>query len=301
MNSLQPGQTKCGFIAVIGIPNAGKSTLINRLVGEKVSITSRKSQTTRFRVRGIFIKDATQVVLIDTPGIFKASARLEKAMVKAAWDGLAEADSSILVVDVSNKKTIDASMDLLPKLSGKVFLVLNKIDKIKRDALLAITKEFHDAYNFEHVFMISAQRGDGVEDLKDALVKAVPEGPWMFEEDQISDLPMRLMAAEMTREHVYDLLHDELPYAISVETETYEHDEKNVLHIRQVIYVQRDSQKGIVIGKGGAQLKKIGSRARENLEKFLGQRVYLEIFVKTKPNWQEDSSAYNALGLDFNA
>lgn len=292
---------KCGFVAVIGIPNAGKSTLINQLVGEKVSITSRKSQTTRFRIRGIFVEGNTQVVLIDTPGIFKPKVRLEKAMVKAAWDGMAEADTSILVVDVSHSKTVDASLELIPQLSGKVFLVLNKIDKIKKDFLLSITEQFTAKFDFENVFMVSAQNGEGVKELKSTLIDSVPEGPFMFEEDQLSDLPMRLMAAEMTREHIYDLLHDELPYAISVETETYEQDDKGTIHIRQIIMVQRDSQKGIVIGKGGAQLKKIGSRSRENLEKFLGKKVFLELFVKVKENWQEDSTSYNALGLDFNA
>lgn len=293
--------TKCGFISVIGLPNAGKSTLINQLVGQKVSITSRKSQTTRFRVRGIFIHNQSQIVLIDTPGIFDAKARFEKAMVKAAWDGVHEADATLLVVDSAHQKTIEASLSLLPKLSGRCYLALNKIDKIKKDDLLKITQKFSDAYSFADIFMISAENGDGIDSLKSALANQASTGPWMYEAERLSDLPARLMAAELTREHIYDQLHDELPYAIAVETESFERDEKGCLHIRQVIYVQRDSQKGIVIGKGGKQLKKIGSRAREDLEKILDVKVFLELFVKTKSNWQEDSTIYKSLGLDFSS
>ena len=298
LTSHNPDQ-KCSFISVIGLPNAGKSTLINRLVGQKISITSRKSQTTRFRVRGIFNEEDTQIILIDTQGIFEAKVRFEKAMVRAAWDGVNEADMTLLIVDTNSPKTIQASLDLCKNLSGTCFLALNKIDKIKKDTLLEITQKFSQAFNFEEIFMISAENGDGVDRLKASLIQNAKPGPWMYEGDQASDISMRLLASEITREHVYDLLHDELPYSILVETERYEVKEDQI-HIAQLIYVQRDSQKGIVIGKGGSQLKKIASRSRQDLEEMVSQKVFLEIFVKVKANWQEDSGLYKMLGLEFN-
>lgn len=294
-------QTKCGFVSVLGLPNAGKSTLVNALVGAKISIVSRKVQTTRTRVLGIVIHDKAQIVLIDTPGIFAPKKPLEKAMVHAAWNTLAEADLLLHIVDAAQKDAFENNrliVDKLPRDKGCI-LVLNKTDKINKEALLKLAQDFTDQYSYAAVFMISALKKDGLQDVLAWLAQHLPESPYLFNEDDITDMPMRMLAAEITREKIYDRLHEELPYAIFIETENWEEFDNGSVKVDQIIYVQRDSQKGIVLGKGGRQIKELGEMARHDLEEILGRRVHLKLFVKVQENWSERSEIYRRLGLEW--
>ena len=295
--------TRAGFIAILGAPNVGKSTLLNKLVGTKVSIVSPKVQTTRSRVLGICIEGNAQVIFIDTPGIFKPRRRLDRAMVAAAWGGGADADDVLLLVDAS--RGIDANTaDIIKKLKKSarpVILALNKVDLVKKPVLLALAEEANKAGIFSDIFMISAETGDGVADLMAFLAARVPDGPWLFPEDQISDMPGRLTAAEITREKLYLQLHQELPYAAAVETESWKDQDDGSVRIEQVIYVERASQKAIVLGKKGSRIKSLGEAARKELEEIFERRVHLFLFVKVRGKWGEDPERYRDLGLDFNA
>ncbi len=291
------------FVAVLGAPNVGKSTLINRLVGTKVSIVSPKVQTTRTRVLGITIADTAQIVFIDTPGVFEPRRRLDRAMVAAAWTGAADADRICLLVDAA--KGIDrdtvAIVKRLAQQGKRAVLVLNKIDLVKKTVLLDLADRLNQDGLFNDIFMISAERGDGVDDLMAHLAGAAPEGPWMFPKDQISDMPERLLAAEITREKLYLQLRQELPYSATVETESWIEMDNGSVRIEQVIYVQRDTQKAIVLGKKGARIKTIGADARLELEELLDRRVHLFLFVKVRGNWGDDPERYRDWGLDYNA
>jgi GTP-binding protein Era len=301
--------TRCGFCAIIGAPNAGKSTLINALVGTKVAIVSPKVQTTRMPVRGIAIAGETQIVFVDTPGIFRPRRRLDRAMVSSAWAGAEEADAVLLIVDAADLTGRDNSsgardtMAILENLkqspAKKKALVLNKIDGLKREKLLPLVEKLHAEAVFEDVFLISALKGEGVADVAQWVAARMPEGPWLYPEDQAADIPLRLLAAEVTREKLYLRLHDELPYASTVETEKWEERKDGSVRIDQVVYVQRDGQKAIVLGKGGATIKKIGELARTELEELLGRRVHLFLFVKVREDWAEKSEHYREIGLDF--
>lgn len=292
---------KCGFVAIIGAPNAGKSTLLNQLVGAKVAIVTHKVQTTRTRVTGIGMLDETQLVFIDTPGIFEPKRRLDRAMVNAAWKGSADAETTVLVIDA--KKGVDGDVDRIIKgleaAGKKVILVLNKIDTVKRETLLALAGSLDETGLFTDIFMVSALSGDGCGDLKTHLAGIAPVGPWMYPEDQVSDITMRLLAAEITREKVYLRLHDELPYSITVETENWEDRPDGSVRIEQVIHVQRDSQKGIVIGKGGSMLKLLGQMAREDMTENFDRKVHLFLHVRVTEKWADDRGVYKDMGLDF--
>lgn len=292
---------KCGFVAIIGAPNAGKSTLLNQLVGAKVAIVTHKVQTTRTRVTGIGMLDETQLVFIDTPGIFEPKRRLDRAMVNAAWKGSADAETTVLVLDA--KKGVDEDVARIFKgleaAGKKVILVLNKIDTIKREGLLALAQRLDEKGLFTDIFMVSALSGDGCADLKAHLSSIAPVGPWMYPEDQVSDITMRLLAAEITREKVYLRLHDELPYSITVETENWEDRPDGSVRIEQVIHVQRDSQKGIVIGKGGTMLKLLGQMAREDMTENFDRKVHLFLHVRVTEKWADDRGVYKDMGLDF--
>jgi len=290
--------TRAGFVAVIGAPNAGKSTLVNALVGQKVAIVSPKAQTTRARLMGIAIHGSAQILLVDTPGIFEPRRRLDRAMVAAAWTGAQDADLIMLVVDVSEKLRENV-LEGLEKREHPLFLVLNKIDLVAKTKLLAIAAEFTERLNPDKVFMISATQGDGVVDLKEALAEAMPEGPWLYPEDEVSDATDRMIAAELTREQVVNQLHQELPYATAVEIETWEDRPDGSTVIRQQILVERDSQKAIVIGKGGKRLKAIGAAAREEISTHLGRPVHLFLHVKVNPRWDEDRGLYREIGLEW--
>jgi len=294
---------RCGFVAVVGAPNAGKSTLVNALVGTKVSIVSPKVQTTRFRVLGICMTGDAQVILVDTPGIFQPRKRLERAMVAAAWNGAADAEHVCLVVDAQRGDDDDtrAIVAKLKEAGRQVVLVLNKIDLIRRDSLLELTARLHAEGLFSDVFMLSALKGDGVADLMAHLGRAMAPGPWMFPEDQVSDLPQRLLAAEITREKAFLTLYQELPYSLHVESESWQERDDGSARIDQVIYVERDSQKAIVLGKGGRQIKAIGEAARTELEALLERRVHLFIHVKVREDWSEKRDAYSDIGLDYDA
>lgn len=296
-------QDRCGFIAVIGAPNAGKSTLVNRVVGAKVSIVSPKVQTTRARVMGIAIKDRVQLVFIDTPGIFQPRRRLDRAMVAAAWGGAGDADVKLLLVDAAKgiDKDTAAIIERMKEENQRAHLVINKVDKIKKPELLALVTELNAHEIFDDIFMISALNGDGVDDLVTFLADHMPEGPWHFPEDQVSDMTERLLAAEITREKLYLQLRQELPYATTVETETWEERKDGSVKIEQVIFVERDSQKSIILGKGGQQIKKIGAAARTELEEILDTRVHLFLFVKVREKWADDPERYRDWGLDFDA
>jgi GTP-binding protein Era len=297
-------QTRCGFVAVIGAPNAGKSTLVNRFVGAKVTIVSPKVQTTRMRVMGVAVSGPTQLVFVDTPGIFAARRRFERAMVKAAWRGAADADVVLLVVDVSKRDPMadnEAIVQSLRHHERKAVLVLNKIDLIRREQLLGIADTLFAAGVFSDVFMISAERGDGADDLFQALVARMPEGPWHFPEDQLSDLPMRLLAAEIVREHLFRQLYQELPYALTVVPEAWEEFDDGSVKINVAIVVDRDSQKAIVLGKGGQQVRKVRVAAQEELASMLERRVHLFLQVLVQSDWIEKREHYQALGLDFEA
>lgn len=303
---MEQTQTRCGFVTVIGAPNAGKSTLINALVGSKVSIVSPKVQTTRTMVRGIIVKDRSQIVFIDTPGIFAPKERLEKAMVAAAWQGQDEADIVMLMVDASRKK-IDADtraiIDRLAEVKGSTpcILLLNKFDKADKKTLLDMASELNRKLDFTATFMISALNQDGTQDVMDWLVKNVPEGVWHYPEDQISDMPARLLAAEVTREKLFRALYQELPYALTVETEKWEEFDNGDIKISQVVFVARETHKAIVLGKGGAQIKKIGEASRLELQDIFECKVHLKLFVKVDEKWLDDKERYEVWGLDFNA
>ncbi len=303
MSSNSRQKTRFGFVSVVGLPNAGKSTLMNALVGSKVSIVSKKVQTTRMRVLGIALHEQTQLVIIDTPGIFQAQKTLEKAMVSAAWETMSEGDVVMHLVDVSTKNYLKKNEMIirgLPK-DRPVFLILNKTDAIKKEALLTITQELNALFDYKATYMISALKKQGLKQLLNGLSDLMPEGQWMYEEDQITDMPMRLMAAEITREQVFRQLHEEVPYSVFVETEHWEQFDNGSVKISQLIYVQRDSQKAIILGKGGARIKKIGQRSREELEEIMGCKVHLKIFVKVQENWQERAEIYQLMGLDIGA
>lgn len=296
-------KTKAGFVALIGEPNAGKSTLLNRMVGAKVSIVTHKVQTTRARIRGVAMDGNAQLIFVDTPGLFKPRRRLDRAMVAAAWGGAADADVVVLMIEAHRGMTdgVKAILETLAGRAGKspVALAINKIDKVKSEILLALTKDMNEAYPFAETFMISAERGHGCDALRTWLSDQVPEGPFLYPEDQIADLPMRMIAAEMTREKLTLRLHQELPYELTVETENWEERPDGSARIDQLIYVARDGHKGIVLGKGGETVKAISQAARLELEEFLGRRVHLFVKVKVRPNWLEESERYSEMGLDF--
>jgi GTP-binding protein Era len=293
--------TRCGFIALIGAPNAGKSTLINQLVQSKVSIVSHKVQTTRMPVRGIAMQGQSQLIFIDTPGIFAPRRRLDRAMVTSAWSGAHDADLTGLLIDA--RKGVDneaeAILKRLPELRGKVFLVLNKVDLVEKPALLALATALNERTKFVNTFMISALTGDGVADLRDWLAREVPPGPWHYPEDQVSDAPLRQLAAEVTREKLYHRLHQELPYQATVETESWKEMKDGSVRIEQTIFVERDSQKKIVIGKGGQTLKAIGAEARKEIAEIAETRVHLFLFVKVREGWGDDPERYREMGLEF--
>lgn len=292
--------TRCGFIAVIGAPNAGKSTLVNTLVGAKVAIVSRKVQTTRTTLRGIAIEGVSQLVFIDTPGIFAPRRRLDRAMVDAAWGGAGDADQVVLVIDAA--KGLDEDVErILGKLEGRrvpPLLVLNKIDRTKKERLLALAADLNARLPFGATFMISAINGDGVADLKTHLAASVAPGPWHYPEDEISDAPLRVLAAEITREKMYNRLHDELPYEAAVETTAWL-EQKNGVRVEQTIFVERDSQKRIVLGKGGSMIKQLSTEARKELSQILERPVHLFLFVKVRENWGDDPERYRDIGLTF--
>ena len=290
--------TRAGFVAVIGAPNAGKSTLVNALVGQKVAIVSPKAQTTRARLMGIAIQEDTQILLVDTPGIFEPRRRLDRAMVAAAWTGAHEADLILLVIDAS-ERVRDEVLNGLEKREHPLLLVLNKIDLVKKPQLLALSANLTQRLNPEKVFMISATQGDGVPDLKQALADVMPSGPWLYPEDEVSGATDRMVAAELTREQVVNQLHQELPYATAIETETWEDRPDGSTTIRQQILVERESQKAIVIGKGGRRLKEIGASAREEIAQHLGRPVHLFLHVKVSPKWGEDRGLYREIGLEW--
>ncbi len=290
--------TRFGFIAVLGAPNAGKSTLINRIVGAKVTIVSPKVQTTRTRVLGIVVCDKSQLVFVDTPGIFAPRQRLDRAMVDAAWKGAADADLVALIVD-SERGFDGNTRRIVEKIKGDAVLVLNKVDCVPRDKLLALSKAINDAGSFRETFMISALKGDGVDDLSDFFAANIPAGPWMFPEDQLSDMPMRLMAAEIVREQLFLQLHQELPYALTVETEDWKTLKDGSARIAAVIIIERDSHKGMVLGKGGQRIKAVGAAAREELQAMFDCKVHLMLHVKVRRDWKDKAEHYRALGLDF--
>lgn len=296
-------QTRCGMVGIIGAPNAGKSTLVNRLVGSKVTIVSPKVQTTRTRVMGILTEGATQIILMDTPGIFAPKRRLDRAMVNAAWQGARDGDAVLLLIDVGKGRINDESRAIIDKLNETkrtVALVLNKIDMIEKEKLLALTAQLNEMGSFSDIYMISALKGDGVDRLRADLAARMPQGPWMFGEDQITDMPMRMLAAEVTREQLFLQLGDELPYDSTVESEKWEEFDDGSAKISQTIYVRRDTQKAIVLGKGGTRIKSIGARARSELEAITGRRIHLSLFVKVRDNWGDDPARYRDWGLDFN-
>jgi GTP-binding protein Era len=295
--------TRCGYVALIGAPNSGKSTLLNRLVGRKLAIVSPKAQTTRSRLLGIAIEGSAQVIFVDTPGIFAPRRRLDRAMVAAAWSGAADADETLLLVDAVRGVDQDTGriLDHLAECRRKLSLALNKIDLVPRESLLGLAEMLSRGGDFDSIFMISGLKGDGVADVKRHLADNLPEGPWLFPEDQLSDAPERLIAAEVTREQVFLQLHDELPYSSTVETEQWQERPDGSVRIEQVIYVQRPGQRAIVLGEGGKRIKTIGTRARAELERLMERRVHLFLFVKVRQNWVEDRERFEALGLDYNA
>jgi GTP-binding protein Era len=301
--------THCGFCAIIGAPNAGKSTLTNALVGSKVAIVSPKVQTTRMTVKGVAMAGQTQIVFVDTPGIFRPRRRLDRAMVGAAWAGAEDADAILLVVDAADltlnanspgaRDTAAIVTGLKESKGKKTALVLNKIDGMKRTDLLPLVEKFHAEGVFEDVFLVSALNGNGVSDVAGWVAARMPPGPWLYPEDQAADIPMRLLAAEITREKIYHRLHDELPYASAVETEKWEDRKDGSVRIDQIIFVQRDGQKSIVLGKGGQTIKIIGELARKEMEDLFGHRVHLFLFVKVREDWAENREHYREIGLEY--
>ncbi len=309
--------TRAGFVAVIGAPNAGKSTLVNRLVGTKVSIVTQKVQTTRFPVRGVLMEGDSQIVLVDTPGIFRPRRRLDRAMVRSAWSGAEDADAVVHLVDASAEILVAdgqgtsadrlAVQDVAAIVAGlkssdrRAILALNKIDLVRRDRLLALTQTLFEFGVYDEVFMIGAGNGAGVEDLKRRLADLVPEGPWFYPADQSADIPTRMLAAEITREKVYLRVHEELPYAASVQTTAFEERRDGSVRVEQTIFVERDGQRGILLGKGGQTLKWIGEASRTELIEILDRPVHLFLYVKVKENWAQDRDLFKEMGLDFNA
>ncbi len=295
--------TRAGFVALIGEPNAGKSTLLNRMVGAKVSIVTHKVQTTRARIRGIAMAGETQIVFVDTPGLFRPRRKLDRAMVAAAWGGAADADIVVLLVEAHRGLTdgVQAILtDLKDKAQGaRVALAINKIDKVKAETLLALSETLNAAFPFQKTFMISAERGYGTDDLRDWLAAELPEGPWFYPEDQIADLPMRMIAAEITREKLTLRLHEEIPYQLTVETERWEERPDGSARVDQIVYVARDGHKGIVLGKGGETIKAVGQAARAELTDFMGRPAHLFLTVKVRENWMDEAERYSEMGLDF--
>ena len=297
----ETGATRSGFVALLGAPNAGKSTLVNQLVGAKVSIVTHKVQTTRAIVRGIATHDSAQIVFVDTPGIFKPKRRLDTAMVTTAWGGAKDADVILVLIDAERGIRGDAAaiLERLKDVRQPKMLILNKVDRVKPEALLALTSAANEQVDFERTFMVSALTGSGCKDLLDFLARRLPLGPWYYPEDQISDLPMRQLAAEITREKLYLRLHQELPYSSHVETEKWEEKPDGSVRIEQVIYVERDSQKKIVLGHKGETIRAIGQAARMEIGGILEQKVHLFLFVKVRENWGNDPERYREMGLDF--
>jgi GTP-binding protein Era len=293
--------TRCGFVALIGAPNVGKSTLVNALVGSKVTIVSKKVQTTRALIRGIVIEDASQLILVDTPGIFAPKRRLDRAMVTTAWSGAHDADLVCLLLDARRgvDEEAEALFDRLARVKHPKFLVINKIDTVARETLLALASRANERLGFDQTFMVAAISGDGVADLRTAMAKAVPEGPFLYPEDQMSDAPMRHLAAEITREKIYRKLHQELPYQSTVETESYTERKDGSVRIEQTIFVERESQRKIVLGKAGATIKAIGADSRRELAEIVGHPVHLFLFVKVRENWGDDPERYREMGLEF--
>ncbi len=293
--------TRCGFVALIGAPNAGKSTLVNALVGTKVTIVTHKVQTTRALVRGIALAGAAQIVFVDTPGIFKPRRRLDRAMVTTAWGGAKDADLVAMLIDARRgiDEEAEAILAGLAEVRQPKILVLNKIDLVRRDTLLALAADANARAGFERTFMVSALSGDGVQDFLGYLAGTVPAGPWHYPEDQVSDLPLRQLAAEVTREKLMMRLHDELPYEAHVETEQWKDVKGGAVRIEQTIYVERDSQKKIVIGQGGATIKAISTAARQEIAEMVERPVHLFLFVKVRGAWADDPERYREMGLDF--
>ncbi|OHD09140.1 GTPase Era [Sphingopyxis sp. RIFCSPHIGHO2_12_FULL_65_19] len=292
---------RCGFVAVVGAPNAGKSTIVNALVGQKVAIVSPKAQTTRTRLMGVAMDGETQIVLIDTPGIFAPTRRLDRAMVAAAWNSLDQAEAILVMIDAAAKLGERAER-VLQGIEGrpeKKFLVLNKVDLTKKDKLLTIATQLNERVAFDETFFISASTGDGVPQLKATLAKLMPEGPWHFPEDEVSDAPERMLAAEITREQLYRQLHEELPYQSTVETEKFSTRPDGSAEIHQQILVARDNQRAIILGHKGERIKEIGSKSRAELAELLGRKVHLFLHVKVKANWDEDRGVYRDMGLDW--
>jgi GTP-binding protein Era len=296
-----PAATRCGFVALIGAPNVGKSTLVNALVGSKVTIVSRKVQTTRALIRGIVIENHAQIILVDTPGIFLPKRRLDRAMVSTAWSGAHDADLVCVLLDTRQglDEEADAIFARLAEVGHDKFLVLNKIDLVPREKLLALARAANDRLPFERTFMVSALSGDGVDDLRRALSEMVPAGPFHYPEDQMSDAPMRHLAAEITREKIFRKLHQALPYQSTVETDSWTERKDKSIRIEQTIFVERESQRKIVLGKGGATIKAIGADSRKELAEITGQPVHLFLFVKVRENWGDDPNRYREMGLEF--
>jgi GTP-binding protein Era len=294
-------ETRCGFVALIGAPNVGKSTLVNALVGSKVTIVSKKVQTTRALIRGIVIEDHAQIILVDTPGIFAPKRRLDRAMVSTAWSGAHDADLVCVLLDARAgiDEEADAIFNKLATVNHPKFLVLNKIDLVPREKLLAMAQKANERLEFTETFMIAALSGDGVDDLRRALAKAVPPGPYHYPEDQMSDAPLRHLAAEITREKIYRHLHQELPYQSTVETDSWTDRKDKSVRIEQTIFVERDSQRKIVLGKGGATIKAIGADSRKEIAEIVGQPVHLFLFVKVRDGWGDDPERYREMGLEF--
>jgi GTP-binding protein Era len=296
--------TRCGFVAIIGAPNVGKSTLLNRLVGAKVSIVSPKVQTTRRRVLGILAEGQAQIVLVDTPGIFAPRRRLDRAMVRNAWQSAEDADLIVLLVDATRRRLDEETLGIVEQLKRggrRAILALNKVDAVKRETLLGLAQRLFDQAIFDEVFMISAETGDGVGDLTKAIAGRLPEGPWHYPADQISDMPMRQIAAEITREQLFRQLRAELPYALTVEQESWEEFEDGSVRIGQEIFVERESQRAIVLGEGGQRIRAVRTAAQAEIEALTGRRVHLFLHVKVRENWQEDPERYRELGLDYDS
>jgi GTPase len=293
--------TRCGFVALIGAPNVGKSTLVNALVGSKVTIVSRKVQTTRALIRGIAIEGHSQIILVDTPGIFSPKRRLDRAMVSTAWSGAHDADLVCVLLDAKSGIDDEAEkiLDKVASVGHEKILVLNKVDLVLREKLLALAQAANERLNFTNTFMISARSGDGVDDLRQALAEAVPPGPYLYPEDQMSDAPLRSLAAEITREKIFQQLHQELPYQSTVETDSWTERKDKSVRIEQTIFVERESQRKIVLGKGGATIKSIGAEARKEIADILGVPVHLFLFVKVRENWGDDPDRYREMGLEF--
>ena len=295
--------TRSGFVALIGEPNAGKSTLLNQMVGSKISIVTHKVQTTRTRIRGVSIENQSQIIFVDTPGLFIPRRRLDRAMVAAAWNGAADSDITLLMVEAHRgltegvEKIISSISEI--GMNGKLALVINKIDKVKVNDLLSLSKEINDCHPFVETFMISAEKSKGINDLRRWLAYNLPEGPWLYPDDQISDMPLRMIAAEITREKLTLRLHQELPYQLTVETEKWEEKADKSVRIEQIIYLSRSGHKGIVLGKKGETIKAVSMASRLSIEEFLGARVHLFLRLKVREKWMEETERYSEMGLDF--